>query len=383
MAKQDYYETLGVARNAPEAEIKKAYRRLAMKLHPDRNPGDKTTEAKFKEAKEAYEILSDAQKRTAYDQFGHAGINPSAAAGAAGGFYGAGPGNANFADIFGDVFGDIFGGARTRGGAHRGSDLRYSLELSLEDAVKGTEMRIRVPALDACETCHGSGAKPGTQAATCSACGGHGQVRMQQGFFSIQQTCPKCRGSSGKIIKEPCPGCHGQGRVQRTKTLSVKVPAGVDEGDQIRLAGEGEAGAGGAPAGDLYVQVRLKPHPIFKRDGDDLHCEVPVGLAQAALGADIEVPTLEGRASIKIPPGTQSEKMFRLRGKGVRNVRHGHVGDIYCHVSVEIPVNLTPTPEGATGRIRPLGESGRGKPQPTRDLLARQAQGFVQLIYPR
>ena len=341
MAKQDYYETLGVARNAPEAEIKKAYRRLAMKLHPDRNPGDKTTEAKFKEAKEAYEILSDAQKRTAYDQFGHAGVDPSAAAGAAGGFYGAGPGNANFADIFGDVFGDIFGGGRTRGGGQRGSDLRYSLELSLEDAVKGAETRIRIPTLDACETCHGSGAKPGTQAATCQTCAGHGQVRMQQGFFSIQQTCPKCRGS-GKVIKEPCLSCHGQGRVQRTKTLSVKVPAGVDEGDQIRLAGEGEAGAGGAPAGDLYVQVRLKPHPIFKRDGDDLHCEVPVGLAQAALGADIEVPTLDGRASIKIPPGTQSEKMFRLRGKGVRNVRHGHVGDIYCHVSVEIPVNLTP-----------------------------------------
>jgi molecular chaperone DnaJ len=339
--KKDYYETLGVARNAPEAEVKKAYRRLAMKYHPDRNPGDKSAEAKFKEAKEAYEVLSDQQKRSAYDQFGHAGVDPSAAAGAAGGFYGAGPGGASFADIFGDVFGDVFGGARTRGGAARGADLRYSLELSLEDAVRGTEVRIRVPALDTCDTCHGSGAKPGTQATTCRTCGGYGQVRMQQGFFSIQQTCPTCRGS-GKSISDPCPACHGQGRVQRTKTLSVKVPAGVDEGDQIRLAGEGEAGEAGGPAGDLYVQVRLKPHAVFKRDGDDLHCEVPVGFAQAALGTDVEVPTLGGRASIKIPPGTQSEKVFRLRGKGVHGVRSGRVGDLYCHVSIETPVNLTP-----------------------------------------
>ncbi len=364
MAKQDYYETLGVARNAPEAEIKKAYRRLAMKFHPDRNPGDKSAEAKFKEAKEAYEILSDQQKRTAYDQFGHAGVDPSAAAGAAGGFYGAGPGNASFADIFGDVFGDIFGGgARTRGGAARGSDLRYSLELSLEDAVKGTEVRIRVPTLDTCDTCHGSGAKPGTQATTCRTCGGYGQVRMQQGFFSIQQTCPTCRGS-GKSISDPCPACHGQGRVQRTKTLSVKVPAGVDEGDQIRLAGEGEAGESGGPAGDLYVQVRLKPHAVFKRDGDDLHCEVPVSFAQATLGADIEVPTLDGRAGIKIPAGTQSERVFRLRGKGVRNVRHGAVGDLYCHASIETPVNLTPRQKELIEEFERLVKEGGGKHQP-------------------
>lgn len=343
MAKKDYYEALGVARNAPEAEIKKAYRRLAMKLHPDRNPGDKTAEAKFKEAKEAYEVLSDAQKRAAYDQFGHAGVDPSMGAGAgAGGFYGAG-GNANFADIFGDVFGDIFGGGRGRGGgaqAFRGNDLHYSLELSLEDAVRGTEVRIRVPTLDTCETCKGSGAKPGTNPTPCRTCGGHGQVRMQQGFFSIQQTCPTCRGS-GKSISDPCPTCRGQGRVQRTKTLSVKVPAGVDEGDQIRLAGEGEAGEGSGPAGDLFVQVRLKPHAVFKRERDDLYCEVPVSFALAALGGDVDVPTLEGRASIKIPAGTQSEKIFRLRGKGVRNVRHGETGDLYCRVSVETPVNLT------------------------------------------
>ena len=341
MKKKDYYETLGVERNTSEAEIKKAYRRLAMKLHPDRNPGDKTTEAKFKEAKEAYEVLSDAQKRAAYDQFGHAGVDPSAAAGAGGGFYSAG-GNANFADIFGDVFGDIFGGGRARGGAQvfRGANLRYSLELSLEDAVRGTEVRIRVPAMEACEACKGSGAKAGTSSTVCRTCGGHGQVRMQQGFFSVQQTCPKCQGA-GKIITDPCPTCHGAGRVQHTKTLSVKVPAGVDEGDQIRLAGEGEGGENGGPPGDLFVQIRLKPHSLFKREQDDLFCEMPVSFATAVLGGDLEVPTLDGRASIKVPPGTQSEKLFRLRGKGVRNVRSGQTGDLYCRVSVETPVNLT------------------------------------------
>jgi molecular chaperone DnaJ len=342
MAKKDYYETLGVARNAPEAEIKKAYRRLAMKYHPDRNPGDKEAEARFKEVKEAYEVLSEAQKRAAYDQFGHAGVDPSAAAGAGfGGFHGAGPGGANFADIFGDVFGDIFGGGRTgRGGAFRGADLRYSLELSLEDAVQGTEMRIRVPALESCEACRGSGAKAGSMPTVCRTCGGHGQVRMQQGFFSIQQTCPSCHGQ-GKIISDPCPECRGRGRVQHTKTLNVKVPPGVDEGDQIRLSGEGEAGENGGPPGDLYVQVRLKPHAIFKREGDNLYCEMPVSIATAALGGELEVPTLNGRASIKIPAGTQSEKTFRLRGKGVRNVRSGEVGDLYCRVAVEVPVSLT------------------------------------------
>jgi molecular chaperone DnaJ len=341
MAKEDYYKTLGVERNASEADIKKAYRRLAMKHHPDRNP-DKSAEAKFKEAKEAYEILSDAQKRAAYDQFGHAGVDP-AAAGGAGGFYSS-RGGGNFADIFGDVFGDIFGGAggRGRGGAQvfRGTDLRYSLELSLEDAVRGTEVRIRVPAMETCETCKGSGAKAGTSPTICRTCAGHGQVRMQQGFFSIQQTCPNCHGS-GKTITDPCPTCHGAGRVQHTKTLSVKVPAGVDEGDQIRLAGEGEAGENGGPSGDLYVQVRLKPHTLFKRQQDDLYCEMPVSFATSVLGGDLEVPTLDGRASIKVPAGTQSEKMFRLRGKGVRNVRNGQVGDLYCRISVETPVNLT------------------------------------------
>jgi molecular chaperone DnaJ len=339
--KEDYYKTLGVERNAPEAEIKKAYRRLAMKHHPDRNP-DKSAEAKFKEAKEAYEILSDAQKRAAYDQFGHAGVDHAAAAGA-GGFHSA-HGNGNFADVFGDVFGDIFGGGggRGRGGAQvfRGADLRYSLELSLEDAVRGTEVKIRVPAMEPCETCKGTGAKPGTSSTVCRTCAGHGQVRMQQGFFSIQQTCPNCHGS-GKTITDPCQTCHGAGRVQHTKTLSVKVPAGVDEGDQIRLAGEGEAGENGGPSGDLYVQVRLKAHALFKREQDDLYCEMPVSFATTVLGGELEVPTLDGRASIKIPAGTQSEKIFRLRGKGVRNVRNGHVGDLYCRISIETPVNLT------------------------------------------
>jgi len=360
---KDFYETLGVAKNASEAEIKKAYRRLAMKLHPDRNPGDKETEAKFKEAQQAYDILSDAQKRAAYDQFGHAGIDPSAAAGA-GGFYSAGGGGASFADIFGDVFGDIFGGGR-RGGAqfNRGADLRYTLELGLEEAVKGTEMRIRVSALDTCETCKGSGAKAGTHPVPCRTCGGHGQVRMQQGFFSIQQTCPTC-GGSGKTIAEPCETCKGQGRTPRAKTLSVKVPAGVDEGDVIRLAGEGEAGENGGPAGDLFVQVHLKEHPIFRRDHDDLYCEMPISFATAVLGGELEVPTLDGRASIKIPPGTQSEKLFRLRGKGVRNVRSHNTGDLYCRVSVETPVNLTAEQKSQVEKLEASLRAGGSRHSP-------------------
>lgn len=338
MSKRDYYQVLGVERNASEADLKKAYRRLAMKHHPDRNPDDKEAEAAFKEAKEAYEVLSDSQKRAAYDQFGHAGVDPSMGAG---GFRG-GPGGASFSDIFGDVFGDIFGGGGRRGGGNvfRGSDLRYSLELSLEDAVRGTEVKIRVPTLVKCDTCNGSGAKKGSSPTTCRTCGGHGQVRMQQGFFSVQQTCPTCHGN-GKTITDPCESCHGQGRVKHTKTLNVKVPAGVDEGDQIRLSGEGEAGENGGPAGDLYVQVRIKPHDIFQRDGDNLYCEMPMSFATATLGGEVEIPTLDGRANIKIPAGTQSEKMFRLRGKGVKNVRSGHIGDLYCKASVETPVNLT------------------------------------------
>lgn len=335
MAKRDYYEVLEVTRTASDGEIKQAFRRLAMKCHPDRNPNDKTAEARFKEAKEAYEVLCDEQKRAAYDQFGHAGVDNAHA----GGFHG---GAAGFADIFGDVFGDIFGGGGGRGGnrVFRGADLRYNLELELEEAVRGTEVRIRVPKLERCDTCHGSGAKPGTSPVSCPTCNGIGQVRMQQGFFSIQQTCPNCRGN-GKIVQQACAACHGEGRVRIAKTLSVKVPAGVDEGDQIRLSGEGEAGENSGPAGDLYVAIRLKPHAIFKREQDDLYCEVPVSFVTAALGGELEIPTLDGRSSLKIPAETQSDKTFRLRGKGVKNVRSAQVGDLYCRVTIETPVNLT------------------------------------------
>ena len=336
MAKRDYYEVLGVERGASEAELKKAYRRLAMKHHPDRNPGDKAAEDAFKEANEAYEVLSDASKRQAYDQYGHAGVDPQMGAGA-----GAAYGNANFSDIFGDVFSDFFAGGRgsSRGGAQRGSDLRYTLELDLEEAVRGTTVTIRVPTLVECKPCDGSGAKKGTSPVTCTTCGGIGQVRMQQGFFSVQQTCPRCQGS-GKMISDPCSSCHGQGRVEEQKTLSVKVPPGVDTGDRIRLTGEGEAGAQGGPAGDLYVVVNVREHPIFQRDGKHLFCEVPISFADAALGGELEVPTLDGRVKLKIPEGTQTGKQFRLRGKGVAPVRGGAAGDLLCRVAVETPVNL-------------------------------------------
>ncbi|MDN3237839.1 molecular chaperone DnaJ [Pseudomonas sp. WAC2] len=337
MAKRDYYEILGVERGASDADLKKAYRRLAMKYHPDRNPGDKAAEEKFKEANEAYEVLSDAGKRSAYDQYGHAGIDPSMGAGG----FGAGAAGASFSDIFGDVFSDFFGNARGggRGGPQRGADLRYTLDLDLEEAVRGTNVTIRVPTLVGCKTCDGSGAKPGTSPTTCTTCGGIGQVRMQQGFFSVQQTCPRCHGT-GKIIPEPCQTCHGQGRIEEQKTLSVKVPAGVDTGDRIRLSGEGEAGTMGGPAGDLYVVVNVREHAIFQRDGKHLYCEVPISFADAALGGELEVPTLDGRVKLKIPEATQTGKMFRLRGKGVVPVRGGGAGDLMCRVVVETPVNL-------------------------------------------
>ncbi len=337
MAKRDFYEVLGVERGASEAELKKAYRRLAMKYHPDRNPDDKASEEKFKEANEAYEVLSDAAKRSAYDQYGHAGVDPQM-----GGGGGGGPGGANFSDIFGDVFSDFFGGGGRggqRGGAQRGSDLRYTLELDLEEAVRGTTVTIRVPTLVNCKPCDGTGAKKGTTPVTCTTCGGIGQVRMQQGFFSVQQTCPRCHGS-GKMITDPCGSCHGQGRVEEHKTLSVKVPAGVDTGDRIRLTGEGEAGTMGGPSGDLYVVVNVREHAIFQRDGKHLYCEVPISFADAALGGELEVPTLDGRVKLKIPEGTQTGKMFRLRGKGVAPVRGGGAGDLMCKVAVETPVNL-------------------------------------------
>ena len=340
MSKRDYYEVLGVGKTADAGEMKKAYRRLAMKYHPDRNPDDQEAEVRFKEAKEAYEVLSDAQKRAAYDQFGHAGVDNSAAGGP-GGF---GGGAGNFSDIFGDVFGDIFGGGGGgRGGrsrAYRGSDLQYNLEMSLEDAVFGKEVDIEIPVHSTCETCNGTGAKEGSSPVTCSTCHGQGQVRIQQGFFTVQQTCPNCHGS-GQTIEDPCPDCHGEGRVQKNKTLNVKIPAGVDTGDRIRLSGEGESGVNGGPSGDLFVQVHVKPHKIFNRDAEDLSCEVPISFATAALGGELEVPTLDGRVNLKIPVETQSGKVFRLKGKGVKPVRGGPQGDLHCRVFVETPVHLT------------------------------------------
>ncbi len=337
--KRDYYEVLGLGRDADEDALKKAYRKLAMKHHPDRNPDDKASEEKFKEAKQAYEILSDAQKRAAYDRHGHAGVEASMGA--------RGAGAGGFADAFGDIFGDIFGqagggggGRGGRNGVYRGADLRYNLEITLEQAARGTETKIRIPSHESCEPCKGTGTKPGTQPKTCTTCAGHGQVRMQQGFFSVQQTCPKCHGA-GKVIADPCLSCHGAGRIKKQKTLSVKIPTGVDEGDRIRLTGEGEIGVNGGPAGDLYVQMQIKPHAVFERDGDDLHCEMPISFTVAALGGEIDIPTLDGHAQIKIPPETQSGKIFRLRGKGIKGVRSHATGDLQCHMVVETPVKLT------------------------------------------
>ena len=338
MSKKDYYETLGVAKDASERDIKKAYKRLAMKYHPDRTQGDKEKEETFKQIKEAYEVLNDDQKRAAYDQYGHAAFEQGGMGGG-GGF----DGGADFGDIFGDVFGDIFGGGRRGGGgsrARRGADLRYNLEMTLEEAVKGKSVEIKVPTYVSCEPCDGTGAKKGTSAKTCSTCHGHGQVQMRQGLFAVQQTCPTC-GGKGKVITDPCNSCHGQGRVQKTKTLNAKIPAGVDTGDRIRLSGEGEAGEHGAPAGDLYVQVNVKEHPIFVRDENHLYCEVPISFATAALGGEIEVPTLGGKVKLKVPKETQTGKMFRMRGKGVKSVRSSSAGDLMCKVVVETPVNLT------------------------------------------
>lgn len=366
MAKRDYYDTLGVSRDASEADIKKAYRRLAMKYHPDRNPDDAGAINRFKEAKEAYETLKDPERRSAYDRFGHAG----AAGGAAGaqGFGGAGAG-ASFSDIFGDVFGDIFGGGGARGGrgrVFRGADLRYDLDIDLEQAVFGTDIEITVPSLATCDACKGSGARPGSKPETCSTCKGHGQVRMQQGFFSIQQTCPHCRGE-GVTITDPCGTCQGQGRVRKQRKLSVRIPAGIDDGDRIRLAGEGEAGESGGPAGDLYVQVRIRPHTIFERAGNDLVCEVPVSYGTAVLGGEMEVPTLDGKVKLKIPPETQSGKVFRLRGKGVKPLRGGPQGDLLCRAVVETPVKLNREQKALLERFEASLREGGARHNPRAD----------------
>jgi molecular chaperone DnaJ len=371
MAKRDFYEILGVAKTASEDEIKKSYRKLAMKYHPDRNPDNKEAEEKFKEVKEAYEMLTNPEKREAYDRYGHAGVDPNSGMG--GGF---GGGAGGFGDAFGDIFGDIFGGGR--GGrssgpqVYRGADLRYNLEITLEQAASGFDTTIRVPSWDKCDTCHGSGAKPGTQPVTCSTCAGHGQVRMQQGFFSIQQTCPKCHGS-GKIIPEPCAACSGAGRIKRNKTLEVKIPAGIDNGMRIRSSGNGEPGTNGGPPGDLYVEIHIKPHEVFQREGDDLHCEMPISFTKSALGGEIEVPTLGGKVSFTIPEGTQTGKTFRLKGKGVKGVRSGYAGDLFCHVVVETPVKLTDKQKDLLREFERLTKEGGAKHSP-------QSKGWMDKV---
>ena len=334
MSKQDFYQTLGIAKNSTDAEIKKAYRRLAMKHHPDRNPGNATSEQKFKEAKEAYESLSDPQKRSTYDQFGHAGMNSQSGMG--GGFN---PGD-SFNDIFGDMFGDIFGSRRgQQRNTQRGSDLRYNLTLDLEQAVFGDTIKINIPSLTACSPCKGSGAKAGTSVATCQKCDGRGNVRVQQGFFTLQQTCPVCRGT-GQTIPHPCADCNGSGRIQKNRTISIKIPSGVDNDDRIRLSNEGEAGINGGPSGDLYVDITVREHSIFTREGSNLFCNVPTSYSTAVLGGVVKVPTIDGAVNLTIPSETQSGKVFRLRGKGITSYRDTRVGDLYCKLQIETPVNL-------------------------------------------
>ena len=338
MAKADYYESLGLGRDASEDEIKKAFRKLAMKYHPDRTQGDKEAEEKFKTFKEAYDVLSDPEKKAAYDRFGHAGVDPNGMGGmGAGGFD-------DLGDIFGNMFGDIFGqgGGGRQGGPRvtRGADLRYRMDITLEQAAEGYKTEIRVPSWEICETCDGSGAKEGTEASVCSMCHGAGNVNMRQGIFHMQQTCPTCHGT-GKEIKHPCKSCDGVGRVRKNKTLQVEIPAGIDSGMRVRSSGNGEPGEHGGPPGDLYIDVMIKPHDIFTRDGDDLHCEVPVSFVTAALGGTLLGPPVSGKGEIKIPEGTQTSNVFRLRGKGIKGVRAGYPGDLYCHVVVETPVRLS------------------------------------------
>ncbi len=380
MAKKDYYDILGVGRDADDAAIKKAFRRLAMKYHPDRNPDDKKAEEKFKEAKEAYEVLSDPQKRQAYNQFGHAGVHQGAGPGGFGG------GQSPFGDIFEDIFGDIFGGGGARGARgrrgpspERGADLRYNLTLTLEDAVFGKKLNISVPTYINCEGCSGSGAKKGSTPVSCTTCQGVGQVRMQQGFFTVQQTCPACHGA-GSLIKDPCTQCSGHGRVKETKTLSVKIPPGVDTGDRIRLSQEGEAGLHGGPPGDLYVQVSVQEHELFKREGEDLHCEVPVDLVTAALGGELEVPTLQGKVKLKIPNETQSGKIFRLRGKGVPRVRSNVSGDLLCHILVEIPVNLSAEQQDIFKQLGASLTKDNSKHSPGTDSWLKKVKKFIDNI---
>ncbi len=346
MSETDLYKTLGVDKSASESDIKKAYRKLAMKYHPDQNKDNKKAEEKFKEINHAYDILKDEQKRAAYDRYGNAAFDGSMGGGGgasgagAGGFSGAG----NFSDIFEDMFGDFMGGGARRGGgangAMRGSDMQYTMELSLEDAYKGKEAKIKIPVNDSCDECSGSGAKKGTSSKTCDTCNGVGRVRQQQGFFTVERTCPTCHGE-GTIIKDPCKKCSGSGRIKKSKTLKINIPAGIESGRRIRLSGEGEAGLRGGPRGDLYVMINIKPHKLFEREGANLYCRVPITITKAALGGEIEVPTIEGkRASVKIPAGTQTGQQFRLRGKGMSMLKSNARGDMYIEIFVETPVNL-------------------------------------------
>ncbi|PAT38675.1 molecular chaperone DnaJ [Vandammella animalimorsus] len=375
MSKRDYYEVLGVPKNASDDEIKKAYRKLSSKYHPDRHQGDEakaSAEARFKEGKEAYEILSDPQKRAAYDQYGHAGVDPNMR----GGFGGGAEGFGGFAEAFGDIFGDIFN--QRRGGGrqvYKGNDLSYAMEITLEEAARGKDAQIKIPSWEDCSTCEGSGARPGTKVETCSTCHGQGMVQMRQGFFSVQQTCPSCHGS-GKRIAEPCSACHGQGKLKTQKTLEIKIPAGIDDGMRIRSSGNGEPGSHGGPPGDLYIEVRVKPHDIFERDGDDLHCTVPVSMTTAALGGEIEVPTLEGKAAIDIPEGTQPGKQFRLRGKGIKGLRSSIAGDLYCHIQVEIPVKLTEFQRKTLKELDDSLKKGGGKHSPSSQSFADKFKRF-------
>ena len=375
--KKDYYEVLGINKDASEEDIKKAYRKLAMKHHPDRNPDNPKAEEHFKEAKEAYETLSDGQKRAAYDQYGHAAFEAGGMGG--GSPFGAGAGAGGF--DFGDIFGDIFGGARGgagRNSPHRGSDLRYNLEISLEEAARGAQKQIRIPTMEECEPCKGTGAKPGTSATTCQTCAGHGQVRMQQGFFSIQQTCPRCHGS-GKQISSPCTSCHGAGKVKQHKTLEIKIPAGIDTGMRLRHSGHGEAGSNGAPSGDLYVEIHIRPHNVFQREGDDLHCEMPISFSTAALGGEIEIPTLDGKANIKIPAETQSGKIFRLRGKGIKGMRTNSHGDLNCHVVVETPSNLTERQKELLREFETISQQDTGRHNPrAKSWMSKVKEFFAQ-----
>ena len=355
MAKRDYYEVLGIQKGADEKEIKRAYKRLAMKYHPDRTKGDKESEEKFKEINEAYEVLADKEKRATYDQFGHAAFeNGGAGAGGFGGFSGA-----DFGDIFGDMFGDIFGGGRGRQRVVRGEDLRYDIEITLEEAVRGTKKDIQINTLAQCEHCHGSGAEKDSKVETCATCHGTGRIRQQRGFFVTEATCPHCK-VRGKNIEKPCKKCHGDGRVHKKKNLSVTIPAGVDTGNQLRLSGEGAAGENGAPAGDLYVVIHVKEHHIFERDGSNLYCEVPISFTMAALGGEIEVPTLDGRVKLKIPEGTQTGKLFRMRGKGITAARSSYAGDLICKIIVETPISLN---EEQKELLRKLEESLAGHSQ--------------------